>query len=116
MSHFAWKEILMALDDSRGAFTQTGDTRPAPGAMNPAWGRSGTDLASDSGPDAGPDAITPTDADTFSGSDTDPDAAGRMRDRERKRTPDIPPDERLGLRPTVPPATALVTDHPTYPV
>src|SRR3954471_9507750 len=113
MSHFAWKEILMALDDSRGAFTQTGDTRPAPGAMNPAWGRSGTDLASDSGPGGGPDAITPTDADMFSGSDGDAaDRAERLRGRGRKLNPDIPPDERMGLRPTIPPATALVTEHP----
>ena len=107
----------MAADDTtRGAFTQTGDTRPAPGAMNPALGRTSRDLAADEPAGFGPDPIAGTDTDTFSGTDTDTNDRGeRLRGRDRKFNPDIPPDERLGLRPTVAPAD-VATDVPYYPV
>ena len=101
-------------DDTRGSFAQTGDTRPAPGAMNPAWGRSSRDLATDSPAGFGPDPIAGTDVDTFSDSDADTDGRDDSIRRERKRNPDIPPDARLGLRPTVP--AAVVMDRPDYVV
>jgi hypothetical protein len=105
----------MAADDSRGSFTQTGDTRPAPGAMNPAFGRTSRDLAADEPAGFGPEPMAATDTDTFS--DSDPDARNRgepLRDRGRKFNPDIPPDERLGLRPTI--AADAAPEHPAYPV
>ena len=82
-------------DTARGAFTQTGDTRPAPGAMNSALGRTSRDLAANEGAGLGPDPIAGTDADLFS--ETADDAVVTT----PKRNPDIPPDERLGLRPTI---------------
>jgi hypothetical protein len=100
----------MVTDNSRSSITQTGDTRPAPGAMNPALGRTSRDLAADE-----PEPIAGTDVDTFSDSDRDTaDRGERVGDRERKFNPDIPPDERMGLRPTV--AGDVVPDHPAYPV
>jgi hypothetical protein len=105
----------MAADETtRGSFTQTGDTRPAAGAMNPALGRTSRDLAADEPAGFGPDPIAATDADTFSDADTDTNDRGEpLRGRERKFNPDIPPDERLGLRPTV--AGDAVPDYAPYP-
>ena len=90
----------MASDDtSRSSITRTHDTRPAPGAMNAALGRTSEDLATDQPAGLGPDPILGTDIDQFSGETTvgdDSEATTR-----RKFNPDIPPDERLGLRPTI---------------
>jgi hypothetical protein len=54
-------------------------------------------------------------ADTVSESDPDAQDRGeRRRDRGRKVNPDIPPDVRRGLRPTV--AGDVAPEHPVYPV
>jgi hypothetical protein len=83
--------------------------------MNPALGRTSRDLAADEPAGREPEPIPGTDADTFSGSDTDTkDRGERVGDRGRKFNPDIPADERMGLRPTVPGDAA--PDRPAYPV
>jgi hypothetical protein len=93
---------------------QTGDTRPAAGAMNPALGRTSRDLAADQPAGFGPDPLAGADArDTFSDPD-DPGRAERLGGKSRKFSPDIPPDARLGLAPTV--AGDAVPDHPAVPV
>jgi hypothetical protein len=91
----------MASDETvRGAFTQTNDTRPAPGAMNAALGRTGRDLAANDGAGLGPDPMAATDEDTFSGNGGDrTDGDGAV--TRRRTNPDISPDERMGLRPTI---------------
>ena len=106
----------MADESSRSLSGQTGDTRPAPGAMNAALGRRSSDLASDQPPGFGPDPIAGADdRDTFS----DADGEGGTRaeplrgGRGRKFNPDIPPDARLGLSPTIP--ADPVPDHPVLP-
>src|SRR5688500_12102689 len=84
-------------DDTPRPPTSTGDTRPAAGAMNPAFGRTSRDLASDEPAGFGPDPIAGADArDTFSDPD-DPGRAERLGGKPRKFNPDIPPDARLGL-------------------
>ena len=103
----------MADNGSSPTSGQTNDTRPAPGAMNSAMGRSSMDLATDQPAGFGPDPIAGADdRDTFSGTGTHP--AGRderIGGKGRKFNPDIPPDARLGLTPTV--AGDAVPDHPT---
>jgi hypothetical protein len=91
----------MAAGDDRGSFTQTGHHRPAPGAMNAALGRTSEDLATNSPAGFGPDPIAGDETDTFSDSDTDNEGQTALRGKGRKRNPDISPDERMGLRPTV---------------
>ena len=94
-------------DTGRSSFTQTGDHRAAPGAMNPALGRTSRDIASQEPAGFGPqpDAATDSGRDTFS----DEDAVAE--DRPRKRNPNVSPDERMGLRPTT--SGDVVPDHPT---
>jgi hypothetical protein len=105
----------MVADNSRGPFTQTGDSRPAPGALNTGLGRTSRELASDEPAGFGPEPLAGTDADTFSGPDSDTADRGQpLRDRDRKFNADISPDERLGLRPTV--AGDAAPDIPAYPV
>jgi hypothetical protein len=87
------------LDDERSSITQTHDQRPAPGAMNAALGRTSQDLATDSPAGFGPEPLAGDASDQFSGNDLN--NAGQGAIRESKRNPDIPPDERLGLRPTI---------------
>ena len=101
----------MADDDTttRSSITQTGDHRPAPGAMNAALGRTSRDFASDEPAGFGPEPIAGTDADTFSGDDQDAEGRGE-RIKPTKKNPDISPDERMGLKPTV--AGDVVPDHP----
>src|SRR5688572_5029899 len=107
----------MADDTSSKSLSgQTGDTRPAPGAMNAALGRTSMDLATDQPAGFGPDPIAGADdRDTFSGTGDDPGHPGaRLGGKERKFNPDIPPDARLGLAPTV--AGDPVPHHPVHPV
>ena len=87
-------------DDVRGSITQTGDHRPAPGAANVGFGRTSEDLATNSPATFGPDPLVGDSSDLFSGDDTDNE--GQTAIRGPKRNPDIPPDERMGLRPTIP--------------
>lgn len=92
----------MADDSQAGRFTQTGDVRPAPGAMNHGFGRTSRDLATDQPATFGPDPIAGDDQDTFSGDDMDSEGRDApISGRGPKFNPDIPPDERLGLKPTV---------------
>jgi hypothetical protein len=86
-------------DDGRSSITQTHDQRPAPGAMNPALGRTSEDLATDSPAGLGPEPLAGDESDQFSGDDLDNEGQGTT--RGPKRNPDISPDERLGLRPTI---------------
>ena len=83
--------------------TRTGDVRPGIGAEKSAFGRTKEDLATDQPAGFGPDPLAAADdADTFSGDDGDTEGRdGALPKRPRKFNPDIPPDERLGLRPTV---------------
>jgi hypothetical protein len=105
-------------DDTSSLSGQTGDARPAPGAMNAALGRRSTDLASDQSPGFGPDPIAGVDdRDTFSDADAGGgnDRAEPLRaDGARKFNPDIPPDARMGLSPTI--VADPVPDHPVHPV
>lgn len=84
----------------RSSITQTGDHRPAPGAANVGFGRTSEDLATNSPATFGPDPLAPDRSDLFSGDDADNDDQAPVR-TARKRNSDIPPDERLGLRPTI---------------
>src|SRR6476661_729871 len=86
-------------DDGRSSITQTHDQRPAPGAMNAALGRTSEDLATDSPAGFGPEPLAGDKSDQFSGDDLDNEGRGAI--RGPKRNPDIPPDERLGLHPTI---------------
>ena len=86
-------------DNDRSSITQTHDQRPAPGAMNAAFGRTSEDLATDSPAGFGPDPLAGDESDQFSGDDLDNE--GQTAIRSPKRNPDIPPDERLGLHPTI---------------
>ena len=90
----------MADSTDRSSVTQTGDHRPAPGAANVGFGRSAEDLATNSPATFGPDPLAGDSSDVFSGDDADNEGQGSIR-TGRKRNPDIPPDERLGLRPTI---------------
>jgi hypothetical protein len=76
--------------------------RTNPDARTPALGRSSRDLATDSGPaEASNEAIDAgnTESELLSGhvNETPGDA-----DRKRGRHPEIDPDARLGLHPTIP--------------
>jgi hypothetical protein len=90
--------------------------------MNPAFGRSSRDLASDSGPAAAPQGLwsTPgTDTETTAGTgqtadpDATPDRRGGLR-AGKKTNPDVDPDTRLGLRPAT--RGMVAPQLPTYPV
>ena len=92
----------MAYESTQGRFTQTGDVRPAPGAMNPALGRTSRDLATDQPAGFGPDPIAGTEQDTFSGDDTDTQGRDQpLPGRGHKPDPSLSPDERMGLKPTI---------------
>lgn len=93
-----------------------------PNVRTPALGRSSRDLAGDTGPGGAPEGMfTGPDADvsdvltgSMAAPDVDPDApVGRDRPPGSKvpRHPEIDPDTRLGLHPTIPSKEAA--DKPT---
>ena len=108
----------------------TGPAGSSRGGLNPSFGRSSRDLASDSGPAAAPQGLwsstadtnaDTTDANTAAGAgfDTDPNKRARPgeslpREDGRKNNPDVDPDTRLGLRPAT--AGMVAPNVPTYPV
>ena len=89
----------------------TGPASSSVGATNPSWGRSGRDLASDSGPAAAPqDMLTAgaDDRDLTNGPREDAhadDGPAFERHDGRKNNAALDPDTRLGLHPTVKPRT-----------
>jgi hypothetical protein len=85
--------------NDRSSITQTHDRRPAPGAASVEFGRTSEDLATNSLATFGPDPLAGDASEQFSSDDLDNEGQGPI--RERKRNPAIPPDERLGLRPTI---------------
>ena len=85
--------------DERSSITQTQDQRPAPGAASVGFGRTSEDLATNSPATFGPDPLAGDESDQLSGDDLNNDGQGAI--RPPKRNPDIPPDERLGLHPTI---------------
>ena len=107
----------------------TTGTRPvAGGAMSPAFGRSPTDLATDQPAGHGtPDVrgderqLPGTDDVTgrWFGTNIDTDAGGDIRQgRQRELNPEIDPDTRLGLQPTIssedlPPSHGSIADKST---
>jgi hypothetical protein len=103
ISNFSGERMSTNRDDARGAFTQTGDTGAAAGAMNIGFGRTSSNLASDTGPETDADVIAGIHAELFSGDDLQKDSAAADAPpmRTRKRNPDISPDARLGLRPAI---------------
>jgi hypothetical protein len=106
----------------------TGPASSSTGGLNPAFGRSSRDLASDSGPAAAPQGLwtTPgTDTETTAGDGptANPDAATNRRPdaghrgapgaAARKTDPDVDPDTRLGLHPTT--SRMVAPELPNYP-
>ncbi|CAA9412024.1 MAG: hypothetical protein AVDCRST_MAG64-2421 [uncultured Phycisphaerae bacterium] len=91
--------------------TAPGARPPAAGGLNAAWGRTSADLATDqpaghaaAGLRSDPDLLAGSDDVTggLGGTKIDPDAGGDIRrGRHRELHPEVDPDTRLGLRPTV---------------
>lgn len=74
-----------------------------PNLRTPALGRSSRDLAADTGPAGAPQGLylTGDGDDTSTGHAREPMPDPDPGARERKLTPEIPPDARLGLRPAI---------------
>jgi hypothetical protein len=68
--------------------------------MNAALGRTSEDLATNSPASFGPEPAAPDLSELFSGDDDNVEYTPST-GRKRKRNPDISPDERFGLHPTV---------------
>jgi hypothetical protein len=80
----------------------TNDTDRSNTALNSAAGRSSRDLATDQPAGLGPEPIVAGDQDTFSGDDSMDNRDEPVPTTRRKRNPNVPPDQRLGLHPTIP--------------
>jgi hypothetical protein len=87
--------------NTRSSITQTHDVRPAPGALNPALGRTSRDLATDQPAGFGPQPDVETDPDSLSSRDNTTGSGQQLPPEARKVNPDRSPDERLGLHPTI---------------